>query len=205
MTIDMNKITRNFMNIAFLMFFTALTVGATDGIPSITMEAVTNQKKVAVQIENLNIAATLEVLDAEGMVLIKRKVSATDNFQQLFAVDALPAGEYRIVITTPTAETVQPFEVTKDAVELKDWKRKVYYAPTVRKVDQYFDVNWMNGRLGDLTVSIINEDGELVFKDIIANVFKVEKRYHTDKLDKGAYTLQLKTAHKTYYETLTVQ
>ncbi|MEN0003119.1 MAG: hypothetical protein AAF798_03210 [Bacteroidota bacterium] len=200
----MKKIIQNSMNILFLFVFAALSLQAETGAPTIQMHTVGNQKKVAVKIDNLKLDATLTVKDDKGAILITKAINAAQSYEQVLVVDALPAGDYKVVITTKLAETVQPFEVLKSSVELKDWKRKVFYAPVVRKTDNFFDLNWMNGRLGDMKVSILDAAGQIVFKDSMDNVFKVEKRYHTDQLERGAYTLRLETDHKTYYETLKV-
>lgn len=200
----MKKGIKNFMNVSLFLLAATLQLAASAALPEINMVPIPNQKKVSLRITNLKSAATLTFVDAKGEVLVKQQIKPLGSFDRLLDMESLPNGAYELKVSTDLAETVQPVEILGSTVELKEWKRKVYYAPIVRKEADFFDINWMNGRLGDLKVSILNQDGEVVFKDEFANVTKVERRYNTSKLEEGAYTVRLSTPYKTYYETLTI-
>lgn len=161
-------------------------------------------KKVSVVVEQLAAPASVWVVNAEGTVLLEEKTSG-EKFAKLLNLELLPAGEYKVIVSTDRKEIIQPLTLKENAVVVNDNKREEYFAPFIRLREGSVDVMLFNSRLSDVSVSIYDEQGSAVFQDDMQNVLKVEKRYSLSDLAKGSYTVRVSTAHKDYYQAVAVR
>ncbi|MCB0589095.1 MAG: hypothetical protein KDD06_27650, partial [Phaeodactylibacter sp.] len=77
--------------------------------------------------------------------------------------------------------------------------------PVIRAEDDFVDVSLFNGRIGDVTINILDSNNEQVFQEKLENVLVVEKRYRLDKLPWGRYTIEVVTPSKSYRKPFEVR
>lgn len=193
------------LNVALVLGAASLAFANSD-VPSIKIMK-TGLDKLSLVMEDLSLGteATVSIEDTKGFVLISEEVKKTNSFAKVFNLKNLPAGDYKMVINTQTRKTIQPITLTEKDITVDVNKRKVIFHPTIRMNESFLDVTWLGNRISDVKVSISNEQGVVVFGDNIKNVFKIEKRYNVAQLERGVYTVRVKTPHDSYYEELVVR
>lgn len=190
--------------LALLLVVSTLTVFAKDAVPTVTIEKSGYEKKISVIIEHLKVPATVQITSVKGSVL-EMEAAEGERFAKIFNVSNLEEGKYRVVVTTPSNEIVQPFSIKGDKLELKTSEREVFFAPTLSWKDDALDVMMFNGRLLNVNVKLYDEFGNTVFEDSIQNVLKVERRYNLNELNRGKYTVQVETPRKAYFKDIVVK
>lgn len=171
--------------------------------PTVTIAA-GYSKRVSVIVEQLAAPASVWVVNAEGVVLLEEKTSGV-KFAKLFNLELLPAGEYKVIVSTERKEIIQPLTLQGNAVVINDNKREEYFTPYIRLREGAVDVMMFNNRLADVSVVIYNDQGNAVYEDTMENVLKVEKRYSLNDLEKGSYTVRVSTPRKDYYQAVAVK
>lgn len=174
-------------------------------LPDIVIKKMDGTKKVSVAINNLKTDASINLIDQRGSTLASEEMEAgMKPAVKIFNLTKLPAGSYSFVVSTGNKETIQPITVTKDEVLVETGLRQVYLVPTIKVGDDYVDVSWLNGRISDLSVEIMDPRGATVFEDEMNNILKVERRYNIEQLDRGEYTMIVSTPYKTHYQKLKI-
>jgi hypothetical protein len=175
-------------------------------LPEVVIKKLDNSRKVSVEIHNLKQEAIIRFTNANGQTLFEQKAPADNpRYARVFNLINLPDGEYYFIIATELKETVQPVQLTTNDIVINDFARTVHLTPMIMLGEEYVDVNWFNGRVGNLSFEIHNAAGAVIFSDKMKNVVKVERRYNIALLDKGEYQVVVNTPYKTYYKSLVVK
>ena len=200
------KFLKNFFRmipVLALVFVTLPVKAESSVLPDVVIERLNYGKKVSVEINNLKSEADISLVDELGKKLFETRVLANGTRAvKIFNLEQLPAGDYRFVVATQSKETLQPFVITDDEVQIRYDKRQVYLVPSIRVGNDYVDVSWLNSNISDLNVVINTPDGETVFEDDMANVLKVERRYNVSNLERGEYMVVVTTPYRTHYQRL---
>ncbi len=189
--------------ITSIVLFVSAVASATTA-PIVTIAQAGYAKKVSIVLDQLAAPATIWVVDAEGTLLLEEKTEGT-KFAKVFNLENLPNGSYKVIITTERKEIIQPISLNDNSLAINTATREEYFAPFIRVREDAIDVMWLNNRLSDVTVAILDEQGAIVYEENIENVLKVEKRYKTSDLNKGNYTVRVTTPRKDYYHAVAVK
>lgn len=189
------------LTISVVLFVSAVASAAN---PIVTIEKTADAKKVSVVIEKLSATATVWVVNEDGVVLLEEKSVGT-KFAKIFNLEYLPAGNYKVIITTDRKEIVQPLTLNGADLAFNVSAREEFYAPFFNVKDDMIDLSLLNNRLVDVNVAIVNTDGAVVYEENFNDVLKVEKRYRLSDLGKGNYMVQVTTPHKSYYQAVAVK
>ncbi|MFN7117104.1 MAG: hypothetical protein ACK4TA_09925 [Saprospiraceae bacterium] len=187
--------------LSIVLFVSAVASAAN---PIVTITPAGYAKKVSVVLDQLAAPATIWVVNAEGTLLLEEKTEGA-KFAKVFNLENLPEGSYKVIVTTDRKEIVQPITLNTSALVVNDAAREEYFAPFIRVREDAIDVMWLNNRLGDVSVAILDEQGGIVYEEAMENVLKVEKRYKTSDLGKGNYTVRVSTPRKDYYQAIAVK
>lgn len=188
--------------LSIVLFVSAVASATTT--PIVTIAQAGYAKKVSVVLEQLVAPATIWVVDADGILLLEEKTEGT-KFAKVFNLENLPEGSYKVIVTTDRKEIIQPIVLDASTLAINTATREEYFAPFIRVREDAIDVMYLNNRLSDVSVAILDEQGAIVYEEAIENVLKVEKRYKTSDLSKGNYTLRVSTPRKDYYHTVAVK
>lgn len=202
----MKKILRNALLKTLFVAILALAAGTLDASPatSLRIEKVsTGYKQVAVELTGFAGPVSLLLKSEKNEVLVEEQVPAGSAFAKVFNLSQLPAGRYELQVGSEIKEVVQPLTVTEADVVLNEEQRREYFAPTILLRDRNLDVNWFSSRIaGQVEVVILDDNGVPFFKDVVKNIFRLERRYRLEHLPRGQYTLRIATPHKTYYKAV---
>ncbi|MCI5081989.1 MAG: DUF3244 domain-containing protein [Saprospiraceae bacterium] len=184
----------------FLLFFSVSTMAI-----SIQLEQVPNEKKLILQLEQVDKSASFTVTDQAGVIVHQENLRPAPSIRTIIDLELLPEGSYELAIQTSVKEVIQPFVLKSDKLIMKSYLQKEHYNPLVIQHDEYFDVSWLSNRIGSFELHIINPAGEIVFSDEAGSVNRVQRRYRIKHLDRGEYTIRMTTPHRNYYESLTIR
>ena len=201
----MNTAMKKTIQLTIVLFTVASMAMANDVLPSITLKNIPAEKKISLFIEGLNEEAKILLTDIDGQVLLSQETNGEKEFARVFNLNQLPRGEYFITVRTSLKEVVQPISLTGTEVLVNTEKKREFFTPVIRAEDDFVDVSLFNGRIGDVTVNILDSNNEQVFQEKLENVLVVEKRYRLDKLPWGRYTIEVVTPSKSYRKPFEVR
>ena len=193
------------IQLTIVLFTVASMAMANDALPSITLKNIPAEKKISLFIEGLNEEAKILLTDIDGQVLLSQETNGEKEFARVFNLNQLPRGEYFITVRTSLKEVVQPISLTGTEVLVNTEKKREFFTPVIRAEDDFVDVSLFNGRIGDVTINILDSNNEQVFQEKLENVLVVEKRYRLDKLPWGRYTIEVVTPSKSYRKPFEVR
>ncbi|MCB9265822.1 MAG: T9SS type A sorting domain-containing protein [Lewinellaceae bacterium] len=201
----MNTAMKKTIQLTIVLFTVASMAMANDVLPSITLKNIPAEKKISLFIEGLNEEAKILLTDIDGQVLLSQETNGEKEFARVFNLNQLPRGEYFITVRTSLKEVVQPISLTGTEVLVNTEKKREFFTPVIRAEDDFVDVSLFNGRIGDVTINILDSNNEQVFQEKLENVLVVEKRYRLDKLPWGRYTIEVVTPSKSYRKPFEVR
>ncbi|MCB0557919.1 MAG: T9SS type A sorting domain-containing protein [Lewinellaceae bacterium] len=201
----MKKAMKKIIQLSILLFSITSLAMANDNLPSITLKNIPAEKKFSLSIEGLKGRAGITLTDISGQVLLSQETEGEKEFAKVFNLSQLPAGEYFLTVSTSLRETVQPISLTETEVWVNTDKKREFYSPVIQLKEDYIDVSLFNGRIGNVTINILDKNNERIFQEKLENILVVEKRYRLDQLLWGAYTIEVVTPSNTYYKAFTVR
>jgi len=175
-------------------------------VPEYTFTPIPTEQKFALTITKLKEDAKITLRDQEGIILMTETAKAAGSaYTKVFNLGNLPQGTYIMSIRTSIKETVQPIVLDARGVTVDGSKRKQIYSPAVKSTPKHVDVSLYNGQIADVKVSILDNNSRLVFEEELENVLLVEKRYSTEKLQWGRYTMIVETPYHVYSHDFAVR
>lgn len=166
------------------------------------VQQVAGQKKVALVIEDYQQGLEARLENDRGQVLARQEITRDDMPGKIFNLNSLPEGNYRLYVTAGLTTTEQSFQILEHGLLMEG--ATISYAPSIRLINRKLDVSLMNEAEEDVTISIRDDRGEVIFQDDLQEVFKLEKRYDLAQLDRGVYQLVVNTSGKQYYKRIDI-
>ena len=196
---------KKIIQLTILLLSVTSMMAANDNLPSITLKNIPAEKKFSLSIDGLKETAEIILTDIDGQVLLSQDTEGKKAFAKVFNLSELPSGDYFLTVRTSLRETVQPIALTKTEVLVYPERKREFYSPVIRVEKQHVDVSLFNGRIGNVTVNILDNNNAQVFQEKLENVLVVEKRYNLNQLPWGRYTIEVVTESNTYYKAFSVR
>lgn len=142
---------------------------------------------------------SVRIADENGQTLVNEKITNSKKYN----VSQLPTGQYNITVTKKDAKTVQPFEVNSGTVTIEEANKKAYFTPGVAIKNENVMVNALVGQYTNITVSILDASGNVVFEDKNYVVVNLHKAYDIANLVEGNYRLVVQAGDEIYTHDFT--
>ncbi len=200
----MNNLNFQMWPILLLWISTAMGAGnSTDPgnlWPEVHFKTLVFSKKVSLLISELDDQATLAIYDQEGHELILESITR-GSYAKIFDLSQLDEGDYSFHLSTGLRELEQPFEITSDRLLLDSKNASIVYLPVVRPGENSVDLLVFNQPAQRLKVLILDESGDIVFEERVHQpVTRMQKRYDVSMLERGNYTLQVRTHERIFQQ-----
>jgi len=199
----MKTIKQVLISLAMSLLFINLTV-ANNYTHVLKIEAGIN-KKFYLSLENVSTQTSIQIIDQEGFVLIDEKIAASEQFTKIFNMEKLISGHYTLVIKSDYKETIQPIVVTSRELIMEEGNRLEFYPAIIAMEKQNVNVSLFNPTKSKVNFSIIDGEGEVVFRDVLKDQMVVGKRYNLKQLPTGTYTVLVDTSKEVYARDLTIR
>lgn len=174
-------------------------VMAKSNLPAVEIVEAKFEKKISFEATSVRGKATISLLDNDQVSLYAQTWKDQASIGKVFDLDALPNGKYVLFFETETNEIIQPFQIERGRVQLKEKDRVVRYVPIVKKAGEYINLSWLNDKTSNVQVVIQDASGGMVLEEKLKGVLKVARRYDVSRLESGVYLVKVKTSAKTYY------
>ena len=170
----------------------------------VNIDAVPLEKKVSVVFSEGMRDGTINIYDQAGSIVWSENLEVSDLKGKVFDLKSLPNGDYEIVVSAENKELVQPFSIGFNSIALDATAKKAFFTPSFKVVDNKVDLTFLNSKIGNVDVSIIDASGNIVYEEAHKNILQLQKRYQLSNLNDGSYTMVVKTPQKAYYQRITL-
>ncbi len=145
----------------------------------------------------------LTVQDERGVIYQTIDIEAGEIYEASLDMTSLEIGAYMLILREGAGEWIQPFLVRAGALSLR--KDDAYHInrPQVMKRDGgAIDLYYACPRLETLRVTIEDDKGNVLYKDIYANQVVFQKRYRLERVEGKSLLFTIKTPQRTYTEVV---
>lgn len=162
-------------------------------------------KKFYLSLENVSSKTSIKIFDNEGFALIEESANVSEPFEKIFNLENLKSGVYTLVIESDYKETVQPIMITSRGLIVDENKREEYFPAIIRQENAQVNVSLLNPTKSLVSFSIVNRQGELIYKEMLKDQLVVEKSYNLKQLAGGNYTVVVDTSKDVYTKDVSLR
>lgn len=153
------------------------------------LNLVTNSMKVILGVMmDQSQKVRLEIFNADDQLVHKDTYNDTKGFMQLFDLANIGDGEYLFRITSGNISYLDRITVGEKTPRVEAFQAYISDVENDKLKFSYADAK------GDVVLSVKNGDGETIFTKSLGRDFSSSGIANLSKLDKGSYTLQLKSS-----------
>ena len=151
-------------------------------------------KKINVEIQDIQGKVVSYILDENDQVLFERKLKEEDALMATFDVSHLKVGSYHFVVRDKFKQRSVPFEITKQDVFVKmDESVRTNFPQIIQKNDRLLFVQLLADESNDLVIEVKNESGESLFNEKIeGKLGLIGKRF---EFTSGRYLIRITSNH----------
>ena len=166
---------------------------------------VVNSKSFKLAIKQGEKEVKLKLLDQFGQVLYDESIQARAEYKKVFNLSTLPTGEYRLELEYPTKIQVMPITVGRGGIELHQQEAEEMFKPSFRQRDSKISINMLNTQHNPLKIRVADDEGQLIYQDVLDNDLIIGKQYDLSQLDPGDYTVKLYTESRVFSHFIMIE
>ncbi len=188
-----------------LMLFTFGTIYATakNILPSYQIKVV-ESNAFEVRFDHPQSDLSIKVIDASGNLLTTKYINKKEGtYYAKFILSPYKQEIYQLVIEDELRITTTSLTKTDKWIEL-DEDKTIVYKPYIKLVNQYVDVNLLNLKQGEITVSLFDKNNYLIFEQSFEDLASFNKRFDLSILADASYLLKLRVDDHTYYKNISM-
>ena len=171
---------------------------------SLTLKPLTEDSKLLLTVRNLK-STNMRVIikNADNAQVFTKYVNEKDVYMEMFNFSRLNSGEYTFYIISGNAEVSQKFALDSNGkITVANKKEAVAITPDIRLRDGKVEVRLANRLKEAVSVSIYDEEGQLVHFDEEAKKEDYGKKFNLDKITKGSYTFKVEAGDKSFEKVI---
>lgn len=186
--------------LAALAFFAlvSLSFAGTPEPPGVLFK-IGKERRLVLTIPRVAGSAEIRLLANDGSIVFQETVRQS-RYSRVFDLSKMAEGEYKAIVAHNGKETVQPFAVQADAIELDPVRASVVVLPQIKVEGDAVELRMANQQISKVRVAIVRTDGELIFEDLLPATAQVQRRYNLSRLPKGSYTFAVHTPERALYQ-----
>ena len=167
--------------------------------PSGALFKIGKERKLLLTIPRVAGNAEIRLLAKDGSILFQETVRQ-GRYSKVFDLSKMEEGEYTAFVAHNGKETVQPFAIQANAIDLDPAQASVVVLPQIKVEGDAVELRMANQQIAKVRVAIVRTDGELVFEDLLPATAQVQRRYNLSRLPKGSYTFAVHTPERALYQ-----
>lgn len=187
-------------SLAVLFTLLCAQIYASAGEPTIEILSVEN-KSVAFTLKDSNVSQVI-VKDTEGEILYSDNVGQID-YSKKYDFNSLVDGGYELELHSETKFTKIAFEINSNGIAFG--KESIIYKPILRQKDNSIIVNMLALNDENLEVSIIDDNLNIIYRDVLKGSKNLGVQLSLENLNKGLYQVKLKASQREYFKTVAVK
>jgi hypothetical protein len=187
--------------IASMLFNTAYAdnINRTYKLDNTTVGITVKAKSLVIYLDKGE-TVSVSIKDESGTVYIANSIKASTKFD----LSNLSNGKYEVVMVKKQAKTSQVFELTDASVVFENDKKveNTGFKANIRQDYNRLMVDAFIGQYTNITVSIKDVNGKVVYSNKNYVVFELHKAYNIAELSKGTYTVVVEAGDAVYTEVI---
>lgn len=160
-----------------------------------------NQKAVVLKMNNIKAGTQISLRDDNGKLLFEDKANA-NQYGKVFNLSLLEKGELQLEIENGETLEVMSILVTDSSASIEQGSEKVFHKPIVKHNGESMKIYF--GASSSMKITVLDQFGDVAFKDNIKEDASSLKRYDVSKLSSGKYNIQFTADGRSFYHTITL-
>lgn len=160
-----------------------------------------NQKAVVLKMNNIKAGTQISLRDDNGKLLFEDKADA-NQYGKVFNLSLLEKGELQLEIENGETLEVMSILVTDSSASIEEGSEKVFHKPIVKHNGESMKIYF--GASSNMKITVLDQFGDVAFKDNIKEDASSLKRYDVSKLSSGKYNIQFTADGRSFYHTITL-
>jgi hypothetical protein len=141
----------------------------------------------------------IKIKNQFGQVIYSETVENVNGILKNFDLKNLESGHYKLELENALNIEILPITVSWDAVEVDYAQFTTIYKPFLKlNKDGNVDFNYLNLKGESTKVMILDNKGNVVYKEELGNNSDIEKRYDVSSLDGGNYEFIVQSGDRNF-------
>ncbi|MFV0291108.1 MAG: hypothetical protein ACK5IJ_09495 [Mangrovibacterium sp.] len=154
-------------------------------------------KKVAVSIQTKsNDVYRLKLKNEEGQIIYETKTDKSGNFQKVLDLVNLEDGNYALLASNTDSKAERKFSIVNGSILIGDYRYAS--APVFTYRDNVLRVAYLNYEDEPMTITVYNENDNVVYSKEINTDFAVNEGINFGKVTKGNYQVIFGNSNESY-------
>jgi len=191
-----SKIQKTVMTIALIVL---PLMSFADGFPFVKLTSKEN-KMITLRVGSAESDLTnIRLKNQFGEVIYTETVENVNGILKNFDLKNLKSGYYKIELENALNIEVLPITITWDSVKISHDQFTTVHKPFINLKDNgTVDFNFLNLNSTSTSVMIINDTGNVLYKEDLGSSSDIEKRYDISSLDKGNYQFIVQSGDRNF-------
>jgi len=183
------------------MAFMFATVVGMAKEPNFSLVSNEHAKGLIFKLDAQSNKTTLKFLDKEEHIIYRENFS-NGIFSKKIDLKLIENGIYSFVMENELRSVVYTIDVNSTGVKIIE--RIEHNKPFFRKKGDLVYVNLLNVNTDDVVIEVYDNNGEILFNEIIENSLIIGKVFNFKKAKNGNYTVIVKDKGTSYYKNIIV-
>lgn len=164
-----------------------------------------NEKLFTVSMDGFKDEVNLAIFNENREEIFNSKYSTSLSKSKTFNVNALPNGQYILVLSDELKEKVTPFEVFYNEVNFQTHLSSITYTPGIQQIGERVHINTLLEDSAELVVSVLDENDQEVYSDKFQAKDSFGKILNFRELPNGFYIVRLSIEGKWFTKTIVLK
>ena len=147
----------------------------------------------------------ISLKDNYGQLLFSENVVNSNGYIKSFDMKNLIAGVYKIEMENETYTKVMSVTIDNKSIEIVHPSFKTVYHPFIKVSENKLDLNYLNVNEDATAMVIRDNNGDVIFKNLLGNDLNFSRRFDLSKLSDGSYQVELVSGKNTFYNSVEVR
>lgn len=161
-----------------------------------------NQKAVVLRMNNIKEGTQISLIDQSGKLLFEDRADA-NQYGKVFNLSLLEKGELQLEIENGETLETMSILVTDSSASIEQGSEKVFHKPIVKHSGESMKI-YFGESAANMKITVLDQYGDVAFKDNIKEGASSLKRYDVSKLSSGKYNIQFTADGRSFYHTITL-
>ena len=163
-----------------------------------------NNYSFIIQLSDIKYDTKCLLLNQQGVVLYQEDIASAEIFQRSLNLMELPDGTYELQIEDDYKTETTSLTKINGKVSAANQMKTTSFKPQIMLKDSQLNVSLLALNNEKLTVSILDEDLNIISEKNLSGSVNLGQAYDLSQLNPGHYTVQLYTNGKVYDRMITL-
>lgn len=190
-----------FSLILLLSIFSTFAHASVDPVDLLVLTTPASHTVTVRTTAGVNSPTKVQIVDNLGRVLHTANLDSGAYLNSRFQLEALPNGEYDVVLSDEMGRTVQPITVDRSGITVDPALAVRTYYPRVDLKEDVLTINYLNTNGKPVAIRLADRSGNELVSDRVDNAPTVQRAYNLENLPAGDYYVTVNAPNTPSYTT----